>query len=82
MVYFPCMEQKKEHEQSIAEINGELSAGKQVVAELRPLPPEQAGGEPQEKVDAVTSATLKNTLCIPQIPVMMPPLPPVAKDKK
>lgn len=66
---------------TIAQINAEVQSGRSVVAAVEPVQPAETDAPAEKKVDAVTSATMKNNIYLPQMPVMMP-LPPPAKDKK
>ena len=65
----------------IAQINAEVQGGRSVVAALEPVEPEESAAPAEKKVDVVTSATLKNNIYLPPMPVMMP-LPLPKKDKE
>ena len=69
------------NKKTIAEINAEVHSGRSVVAAFEPVEPEGSAAPAEKKVDAVTSATLKNNIYLQPMPVMMP-LPLPKKDKE
>ena len=71
----------QDDKKTIAEINAEVHSGRCVVADIEQVQPAEPEPPYEKKVDAVTSATLKNNIYLPPMPVMLP-LPLPKKDKE
>lgn len=71
----------RDTKKTIADINARVRSGRSVVAAVEPPQPADASVPVDKKVDVVTSATQKNNVYLPPMPVMMPPsLPKGKKD--